>query len=116
MGRKRTWYVDDILDKELHRIKTEHNFRSMNEVFRYLVFEKKNGNELESYIKKLNIMDKNICILIEMMTMQLDTHGLVPNFSYTENLSTSYNAAKQLVENAIEEKLRLKAENEYFNI
>ena len=39
-GKKRTWYVDDILDKELHRIKTEHNFRSMNEVFRYLVFEK----------------------------------------------------------------------------
>ena len=37
-------------------------------------------------------MDKNICILIEMMTMQLDTHGLVPNFSYTENLSTSYEA------------------------
>ena len=52
-------------------------------------------------------MDKNICILIEMMTMQLDTHGLVPNFSYTENLSTSYNAAKQLVENAIENKIRL---------
>ncbi|MBQ5152542.1 hypothetical protein D6861_004420 [Macrococcoides caseolyticum] len=116
MGRKRTWYVDDILDKELHRIKTEYNFRSMNEVFRYLVFEKMNGNELESSIKKINIMDKNICILIEMMTMQLDTHGLVPNFSYTENLSTSYNAAKQLVENAIEEKMRLKAENEYFNI
>ncbi|MDO0979279.1 hypothetical protein ACS6FW_00680 [Staphylococcus hominis] len=39
--------------------------------------------------------------------MQLDTHGLVPNFSYTENLSTSYNAAKQLVENAIENKIRL---------
>lgn len=62
-------------------------------------------------------MDKNICILIEMMTMQLDTHGLVPNFSYTENLSTSYNTTKQLVVlYEVEDKIRLKEENEYFNI
>lgn len=42
-------------------------------------------------------MNKNICISIEMMTIQFDSYGLVLKFSYTESLSTSYKTTKQLV-------------------
>lgn len=44
-----------------------------------------------------------------MMTMQLDTHGLVLTFHIQENLSTSYNTTKQLVVlYEVEDKIRLK--------
>lgn len=116
MGIKRTWYIVDRVDKVLHKIKSEKNLKTMNEVFEYILFDEEFlESEDYDFKKKMNIMDKNLCIVLEMLTMQLDTQGLVPNFSYTENLSTSYNAAKQLVENAIEEQAKNKREENFFD-
>ncbi|TDM19619.1 hypothetical protein ETI05_10575 [Macrococcoides canis] len=116
MGVRRTWYIDDRVDEVLHKIKAEKNLKTMNEVLEYILFRSDSfNNEDYDFKKKMNIMDKNLCIILEMLTMQLDTQGLVPNFSYTENLSTSYNAAKQLVENAIEEQVKNKREEKFFD-
>ncbi len=108
MGKRRTFYLNDKVDDLLHEYKNENNFRSMSEALYSLLTQNENQNlkiNSEELKTKLNIIDKNICIMLEMVSYQTDNLDLVPTFSISNGLSRAYNGAKKLTEENIKENM-----------
>ncbi|HHW6700663.1 TPA: hypothetical protein ACU2UJ_002426 [Staphylococcus aureus] len=51
MTNRRTWSIDEKVDAELHRLKEENNFSTMNETIRYII-DLRNQNMNEKILLK----------------------------------------------------------------
>ncbi|VUC64704.1 Uncharacterised protein [Macrococcoides caseolyticum] len=72
MTNRRTWSIDEKVDAELHRIKEENNFSTMNETIKYILdLRKQNMNE-QMLFKKIKYMEKNIFKIINLLNIIAD--------------------------------------------
>ncbi|TDM15182.1 hypothetical protein [Macrococcoides canis] len=72
MTNRRTWSIDEKVDAELHRIKEESNFSTMNETIKYILdLRKQNMNE-QMLFKKIKYMEKNIFKIINLLNIIAD--------------------------------------------
>lgn len=72
MTNRRTWSIDEKVDAELHRIKEENSFSTMNETIKYILdLRKQNMNE-QMLFKKIKYMEKNIFKIINLLNIIAD--------------------------------------------
>lgn len=121
-GRRRTWYVNDNINERLEEIRDQNRFNNMNQVITYLLDIEKEvaslkdqANELKNDKQsQLNIIDKNIEIMLEIITWNATKSDIIPPYSYHTGLNRAYFETKEIVEKHIEQQTKANREQRMF--
>lgn len=117
MRKNKTWYLEETTIEMLNEVKINNNFVSMNQVFDYLleIENKYKGLKTDPAEKRLGVIDKNLEMILEIVSFSADRHDHVPVTSYRDGYSASFNKAKELLDKRIEKETKAKGENNFFN-
>lgn len=114
---RKTFYLKENTFEFLQEMKINKNFNSMNRVFDYLleIENKYNALKTDPAEKRLGAIDKNLEMILEIVSFSADRHDHVPVTSYRDGYSASFNKAKELLDKRIEKETKAKGENNFFN-
>ncbi|HHW6891177.1 TPA: hypothetical protein ACU17C_002413 [Staphylococcus aureus] len=98
MTNRRTWSIDEKVDAELHRLKEENNFSTMNETIRYIIdLRNQNMNE-KILLKKIKYMEKTLSEIINLLNV-IAEQSVEYNFEIENN-----DDIKTKIQNLVEQK------------
>ncbi|PKE11093.1 hypothetical protein CW685_08305 [Macrococcoides caseolyticum] len=98
MTNRRTWSIDEKVDAELHRLKEENNFSTMNETIRYII-DLRNQNMNEKILfKKIKYMEETLFKIINLLNVIAD-QSVGYNFEKESN-----DDIKTKIQNLVEQK------------